>query len=456
MMAASAIAVRGLTIRDRAGMPRLEVPRLDISPGERLVLVGPSGAGKSTLARALLGDVFPGLQVVSGSVTIDAVEALGVSPQQLRRLRRRTCFVDQDPGVALTPWRRIGQLTEENAATPGLGIHYARELGLPVDKDWLRRRPAELSGGQRRRVAIARALCVDPGLVVLDEPTAGLDPDTARAFTDLLLSVTAGRTLVLVTHDARLAHAVGGRIVTVDSGHVDETAPAADADTAGWSIGHAPPPSRTDTGLTFDSVEVAHQNSAPIGPLDAVAPARSLVALVGRSGSGKSTLLRSAVGLHPPVRGRLLLHGDELAPRVDDRPRNHIESFALVPQDSSLALAPATAVGRRLRRLARDHRTDLGRVCTELQLAPELLERRPGALSGGQRQRIALAAALLRTPDVLLVDEPSAALDTATTHSVLDCLARTASDGAAVVIATHEAHVVDRCHTVFSLSDPRS
>ncbi|MFN3600546.1 MAG: ABC transporter ATP-binding protein [Dietzia sp.] len=452
MVTASALAVRGLTIRDRTGTPRLEVRRLDVDPGERLVLVGPSGAGKSTLARALLGDVSPGLHVASGSVTVDGVDALGTSARQLRLLRRRSSFVDQDPGVALTPWRRIGQLAEENAARRGLGIHYARELGLPVDETWLRRRPAQLSGGQRRRVAIARALSVDPGLVVLDEPTAGLDPDTARAFTELLLSVTAGRTLVLVTHDARLAHAVGGRVVTVDDGRVDEAATPADA--VRWPIREAPDPGRADTGLIFDSVEVAHPNSAPLGPLDAAVPAGSLVALVGRSGSGKSTLLRAAVGLHPPIRGRVLIHGQELAPRVQDRPRAHIDSFALVPQDSSLALAPAVAVGRRLRRLARDHRTDLSRVCAELQLAPELLERRPGALSGGQRQRIALAAALLRAPDVLLVDEPTAALDAATTQSVLECLGRAASDGATVLVATHEAQVVERCDSALSLDAP--
>ncbi|MBB1054434.1 ATP-binding cassette domain-containing protein [Dietzia sp. B44] len=451
MVAASALRVRDLVIRDRTGAPRLEVPRLDIEAGDRLVLVGPSGAGKSTLARALLGDVSPGLCVASGAVSIDGVDALGANARQVRRLRRRSSFVDQDPGVALTPWRRIDQLTEENAARPGLGLHYARELGLPVDEDWLRRRPAQLSGGQRRRVAIARALSVDPGLVVLDEPTAGLDPDTARAFTELLLSVTAGRTLVLVTHDARLAHAVGGRVVTVDAGRVYQAAPP--VDTGRGPRRQAPDPEGTHTGLTFDSVEVAHPNSTPIGPLDAVVPTRSLLALAGRSGSGKSTLLRAAVGLHPPIRGRVLIHGEELAPRVQNRPRAHIDSFALVPQDSSLALAPAVTVGRRLRRLARDHRTDLSQVCEELQLGPELLERRPGALSGGQRQRIALAAALLRGPDVLLVDEPTAALDRSTSSAVLTRLEQASAAGAAVLVATHDADVIARCDSVLTLPD---
>ncbi|MDO8392851.1 MAG: ATP-binding cassette domain-containing protein [Dietzia sp.] len=422
---------------------------MDIEPGERLVLVGPSGAGKSTLARSFLGDLSPGLCVASGAVTIDGVDALGASARQVRLLRRRSCFVDQDPGVALTPWRRIDQLTEENAARPGLGINYARELGLPVDEDWLRRRPGQLSGGQRRRVAIARALSVDPGLVVLDEPTAGLDPDTARAFTELILSVTAGRTLVLVTHDARLARAVGGRVVTVDDGRLRQGAPPADEGRG--ATRQAPEPAWTPAGLSFDSLAVAHPYTAPIGPLDAVVPTGALVALAGRSGSGKSTLLRCAAGLHPPVRGRVLIHGEQLAPRVEDRPRAHVGSLALVPQDSSLALAPAVTVGRRLRRLARVHRTDLWQVCEELQLGTELLDRRPGALSGGQRQRIALAAALLRAPDVLLVDEPTAALDRATSSAVLASLEQAAVAGAAVLVATHEADVIARCDSVLTL-----
>ncbi|MBB1024206.1 ABC transporter ATP-binding protein [Dietzia sp. DQ12-76] len=451
MVTASTLSVRDLVIRDRSGARRLEVPRLHVEPGERLVVVGQSGAGKSTLAHAAVGDVSPGLRVTSGSVLVDGVDALGASPRQLRRLRRRSCLVDQDPGVALTPWRRVDQLVEENAARPGLGIRYARDLGLPVEEGWLRRRPAELSGGQRRRVAIARALSVDPGLVVLDEPTAGLDPDTARAFTELLLSVTAGRTLVLVTHDARLAREVGGTVVTVDGGHIEETAPALRP--VRWPARVAPTSGGTRIGLAFDSLAVAYPNSALIGPLDAVVPAGSVVALAGRSGSGKSTVLRAAAGLHPPARGSVRLDGEELAPRVEDRPRTHIDSLALVPQDSSLALAPAVTVGRRLRRLARDHRTDLARVCEELQLGSELLDRRPGALSGGQRQRVALAAAILREPDVLLVDEPTAALDRATGSAVLARLEQASAAGAAVLVATHDADVIARCDSVLELPD---
>ncbi|MBB1027406.1 ATP-binding cassette domain-containing protein, partial [Dietzia sp. DQ11-38-2] len=141
MVTASTLSVRDLVIRDRSGARRLEVPRLHVEPGERLVVVGQSGAGKSTLAHAAVGDVSPGLRVTSGSVLVDGVDALGASPRQLRRLRRRSCLVDQDPGVALTPWRRVDQLVEENAARPGLGIRYARDLGLPVEEGWLRRRP---------------------------------------------------------------------------------------------------------------------------------------------------------------------------------------------------------------------------------------------------------------------------------------------------------------------------
>lgn len=492
----SAVHIRDLTIADPADAPVLSIPRLDLPPGGRLALMGRSGAGKSTLARALIGDLAPGLRARSGSVTVDGVNVLAARTGALRRIRRRAAYVDQDPGAALTPWLRVRHLVDELETTRGAGRDLLRELGLPTDDAWLRRRPPEISGGQRRRVAIARALASDPGLVILDEPTAGLDRETAQVFLDLLTSLSGGRSLVVVTHDRGLAGVAADRIVTLDDGVIvcggpdggpapggptpgfgptpcggpppgdppvpDPSPPAGDpsAPGSGQAAAHTSAPAgglarahrlTPVRGFTLDSVTTGHSGTAPIGPVEATLPSGTVTALVGRSGSGKSTLLRTVAGLHPALGGRILLDGSEIAPALADRSRSHIHALALVPQESAVALVPTVRVGRRLHRLAREHEGDLARVCDDLGLGADLLARTPGALSGGQRQRVVLAAALLRRPTVLLVDEPTAALDAATSQMVTDRLRRAAADGSAVLVATHDPIVVAGCVSVLSL-----
>ncbi|MBE6483327.1 MAG: ABC transporter ATP-binding protein [Actinomycetaceae bacterium] len=223
-----AIRVRDLTIGSSSGTVLRSVD-LRIRVGERRAIIGASGAGKSTLCLALLGYVAPGLNLKSGDVETCGTPVIraGVSAkkQVLAAVRRRVGRLDQDPARTLTPTHRVGRLLVELApAERRISIaERARALavfGLPDDPEFLSRFPAEISGGQRRRVALARTLLRQPELLILDEPTAGLDSqarDNALELVEELVGQT-GATLVVITHDPAVAAYLAERVTRLDSG----------------------------------------------------------------------------------------------------------------------------------------------------------------------------------------------------------------------------------------------
>jgi peptide/nickel transport system ATP-binding protein len=211
------IAVDGLTIGygTRKGR-RIDVVRdvaLTVDRGDSLGIVGETGCGKSTLALALLGFLRAGSRVVSGTVRIDGEDVFAAAPERLAELRsRRLGLVPQNSGQALTPTKRIGSILEETARVQqGMTATEARAAALallaavrlPDPEAIARRYPHQLSGGQQQRVAIALALVGRPDVIVLDEPTTGLDVTTQAQVLTLLADIRAdtGAALVFISHD---------------------------------------------------------------------------------------------------------------------------------------------------------------------------------------------------------------------------------------------------------------
>lgn len=196
---------------------------LDVRRGEVLGLVGGSGSGKSVLMRAIIG-----LQPVrAGQISILGQDAQQADAAARRALRRQWGVMFQDGALfsGLTvaeniqvPMREFLNLPE--AVMAGLAAARLRQVGLPAEAG--AKFPSELSGGMRKRAGLARALALDPPLLFLDEPTAGLDPISAAAFDNLvrLLAETLGLTLFLITHDLDTLIAVCDRVAVLGEGRV--------------------------------------------------------------------------------------------------------------------------------------------------------------------------------------------------------------------------------------------
>lgn len=213
----------------------------ELRPGEILGLVGESGSGKTTVALALLGYAQPGLSIVGGSISICGENLLASSPSRLCALRGKVIsYVPQDPSASLNPAMRIGSqlmdvLSEHDfgsgKAERGLRLREVmQEVGLPSDVAFLSRYPHELSGGQQQRVAIAMAFACRPRVVVLDEPTTGLDVTTqANVLKTVKQLAGSHRTAaVYVSHDLAVVADLAHRTAVMYAGRIVEQAQTAD------------------------------------------------------------------------------------------------------------------------------------------------------------------------------------------------------------------------------------
>jgi peptide/nickel transport system ATP-binding protein len=206
-----------------------------IDPGEVLGLVGESGSGKSTVGLALLAHTRRGAEIVAGEVRVDGKNILTFGQREQRALRGRTVsYVPQDPSSALNPALRIGLQLEETLVAHGFGASAAErrtrlgemleEVLLPTDPGFLRRYPHQLSGGQQQRVGLAMAFACRPRVIVLDEPTTGLDVTTQAHVLDTvrMLCRTHGVAALYVSHDLAVVAALADRVAVMYAGRIVE------------------------------------------------------------------------------------------------------------------------------------------------------------------------------------------------------------------------------------------
>ena len=231
-----------------------------VRPGDVLGLVGESGSGKTTVALALLGHTRRGLSVTAGEIRLDGMDLLRLRPAGLRQVRgAAVSYVPQDPSAALNPALRIGyQLREAlRVHAPGPAsfprrslssgpasfprrsrppsdtdarvLEVLREVGLDATPAMLRRYPHQLSGGQQQRVALAMAFACRPSLIVLDEPTTGLDVSTQRHVLDTVRRLCHGYGVaaVYVSHDLAVVSELAAEVAVMYAGRIVESGPSA-------------------------------------------------------------------------------------------------------------------------------------------------------------------------------------------------------------------------------------
>ncbi|MCK8468762.1 ABC transporter ATP-binding protein [Microbacterium sp. KSW4-16] len=457
------VEARGLTVEHgRGARVRAAVLDVDLSiaPGEAFGLIGPSGSGKTTLALALARYLPTGARLRAHTLRVGGIDVTGLDAAGLRRLRRTHIgFVPQDPGRALNPTAAVGAQIAESHRLAGSDRSSAQrravasldEVGLPDPEELARRYPHELSGGQQQRAMIAMALATRPGLLILDEPTTGLDPVVRAGVLDLLCRLRAERgfATLLIGHDVPLVSSVCDRVGVLDGGRLSETPGPLRDPQRGLPAVRVPVSgvrgSESGDGAVSEDDRPAVLVAAGIGAVrghrtiiagvDLRVARGETLAVIGQTGSGKTTLGRIIAGLDT--------HDGEVSIDAPGATR----PVQLVFQDPGSSLNPQRTVRQTLGRAIRLRRGDttVEQLAARTGLPSELLDRRPGQLSGGQQQRVAIARAFAGRAPVVVCDEPTSALDAETQTVVLDLLCTLQDrDGTGYLFISHDLAVVRR------------
>lgn len=447
-----------------------------IDPGERVLLLGASGSGKTTILHALAGVLGGddegervGELLLDGVPAADARGRAGLVLQDpdaqavLARVGDDVAFGCENLGVERSEiWRRVAQALDD--------------VGLDVARD---RSTAALSGGQKQRLALAGALAMRPGLLLLDEPTANLDPAGVAEVRDAVARALerTGATMVVIEHRLEVWLPLITRVIVLgpgsggDGSHVIADGPpdrvlgthGAELAAAGvWVPSHPPPfpppPAREpgDVVLRAERLEVSRHPGRPVaGPLDLDLRAGEVRGITGPNGVGKSTLGLTLVGLIPAEGGAVVASADLAAGLGADpgrwRSRDLLTRIGTVLQDPEHQLLAASVraeleIGpRALRRPERAIAERVDELLERLKLT-RLAHANPFTLSGGEKRRLTVAAMLATAPRVIVLDEPTFGQDARTWAEIVALMAELRDDGTSLAVITHDAEVLRALH----------
>lgn len=457
---------------------------LRIEAGQGYGLIGESGSGKSSIAMALMR-YLGGARVQANRMRLKELDLFG-DQASLERVRgRRIAMVYQNPAASLNPLMRIGGqiseilrlhrgMTRESARVATLGL--LADVQLPEPEVIASRFPHQLSGGQQQRVVIAMAIACRPDLLILDEPTTGLDKTTEASILALVCSLRRqiGCAVLLISHDLAVVRQACDRVSVLLAGRIVETGTVTqvlDAPRHPYTqtLVHSAPSAMRAPGLVQPVLLDVQALSKRYGRRSWFAraagrePAQVLdgvslevrrgqtTAVIGQSGSGKTTLGRCVAGLVVPQAGRLQLAGQPLAAQLGRRSAIQKRAVQMVFQNPDASLNPERTVLEILSRPLRLHRLastahiqDSARaLLARVRLDPAYLTRYPEQLSGGEKQRVAIARAFAAAPELIVLDEPTSALDVTVQAAVLEDLAALqARSGTAYLFISHDLAIV--------------
>jgi peptide/nickel transport system ATP-binding protein len=413
--------VRKTYVTPSGGVEALHAVSASFPTGGLSALVGPSGCGKSTLLRLLAA--LDGAD--AGTIDVHGREITSLSGSELRRFRRElVTYVAQRATANLVPHLRLRDHFDRRA-----DLALLEPLGLASHA---RSRPDQLSGGEQARAALAVAAARRTPVMLLDEPTAELDRETAAYVIDeLAAAARRGVTVVVATHDSDVVARADTVIDMVD--HV----PAAPRPGVAAARG-------TGRTLVVRGLTKHYGGTVAVDDVSLRLEPGETGVVLGRSGSGKSTLLMLLGGwLRPDA-------GDTGIASTAWRDLGYMpQRFGLLPE---LTVAENVALPLRISDMTDDERVEA--LLDALALG-ELATRLPAETSIGQQQRIALARALVHRPAILLADEPTSHQDRRSAERVWDAIAGARAEGTASLVATHDDAAAAYADRVWRIADGR-
>jgi ABC-type glutathione transport system ATPase component len=434
---------------------------LSLRPGEIHCIAGESGSGKSTILKAILGLEQYGADIVGGSILFAGKD---IAQSRTRNngsslLGKEIGLVAQNPAASFNPLRSFRTQFRETLRSHGMPyqdedvLAVFSALGLPPELRVLDSCPYEVSGGMCQRLAIVLLMLLRPRLLLCDEVTSALDVTTQKQVADELLRLRdkTGMAILLVTHNLGLASYMADSISIIKDGRCVEQgsiellrAPRhaytrkLTGDVANFTELLKPVRSRQSDGEPIYAAQgIAKRYRVRGNTVEALRGVSfalhrgEILGIVGESGSGKSTILKQLACMEKPDAGCVIFQGQNLTEMKRkaglDVLRGQVQ---MIFQDAYASFNPRRTIRQSIEeniRLAQKRNKPTWtaeELAAQVGLSPELLDRYPGRLSGGQCQRMAVARALAASPEVLLCDEITSALDVTVQREVAELLVR--------------------------------
>lgn len=425
-----------------------------VEQGAFCVMTGSTGSGKTTLLRCMKPELAP-VGARSGSLSVLGYELFGASGDGARGVGAGVAAerVAGDDRLVMSPLesaQSIGFVMQDPSAqivcdTVWHELAFGLEnIGMPQDQmrrrvaevahffgiePWIRSSTESLSGGQKQLVNLAAVLALRPRLLLLDEPTAQLDPNAVKQFVFLLSRVNRelGITVVMATHSPEDVEAHATQFVRLDNAVAAASREQAACVLAPRRVDRAARLAGGETAIGVRGLHYRFERKLPwvLRGIDLDIVQGSVHAIVGGNGCGKTTLLRCIAGVLKPQRGGM---------------KNRLAgSQALLPQDPKALLVCDSVMEELMEwsgRCGYDHAQAM-EAAHRFGL-DELLDSHPYDLSGGQQQKLALAKLLLAKPRLLLLDEPTKGLDPCSSAGLSRIIRDLADQGTTIVLVTHD------------------
>lgn len=449
--------------------PVLDIDYLGIERGKTYGLVGESGSGKTVLALAIqrLLNMPPG-EIESGEILLDGEDILKKENKEMERVRgAKISMIFQDPMSALNPVFTVGMqmtkiVTEKQKLKKKLAeekvLEMIRTVKLPDAEKIMKKYPHELSGGQRQRIIIGMALLCGAEFIIADEPTRNLDVTIQAGILKLIheLQKRLNVTVLYIANNLGLVAAICDEVAILKNGSIVER---------GNAKAIMENPQHDYTKLLIQSITSARSSESRIvhSSVDDILKVNELVkyfpvknefrakkgvyvkavdnvsltikrgevlGIVGESGCGKSTLVNTILFLHPPTSGKVIFDNQDIFTLEKKALRRARKDVQIVFQDPFWSLNPRWLVkdiiGEPLivhKKLSSvEYVKNVQSLMSMVGLNPEAVYKYPHEFSGGERQRIAIARALSVRPKLVVLDEPTSAIDVVSQTQVLNLL----------------------------------